>query len=175
MSRICGRPARSFGNWWASISRLIDAPTNAWLLEDESDQRRGDGAGPAPQPIPLPGASRSRSGAPGAALAHALREALHHREGGGEHEAEHGRGSSRRRSAPSATRARAGPRREHRGLVPKTKETTVIRIGRKRRREASIAASTTERPDSRCSFANSTIGIAFFEMSAMAAAVPIWV
>ena len=45
------------------------------------------------------------------------------------------------------------------------KANDVIRIGRSRRRQASSAASTTERPACSSSRANSTIRIAFFDAS----------
>ena len=61
------------------------------------------------------------------------------------------------------------------GIVPRTNENAVIRIGRSRNRHASIAASTRSLPSSSSCFANSTIRIAFLHASPTSTTKPIWV
>ena len=61
------------------------------------------------------------------------------------------------------------------GSTPRMKANEVIRIGRKRARAASTAASTIDLPSARNSRANSTIRIAFFADSAISSTMPIWV
>ena len=61
------------------------------------------------------------------------------------------------------------------GTTPAMKAIDVIRIGRRRRRLASRAASITVRPWSSSSRANSTIRIAFFEASPTSTNRAIWV
>ena len=62
------------------------------------------------------------------------------------------------------------------GATPRMKANDVIRIGRKRARAASTAASMIGLPSlTRCSRATSTIRIAFFADSAMSRMRPIWV
>ena len=56
-----------------------------------------------------------------------------------------------------------------------TKASDVIRIGRRRRRLASIAACTGVRPANSSSRANSTIRMAFFADSPTSTMRPIWV
>ena len=55
------------------------------------------------------------------------------------------------------------------------KANDVIRIGRNRKRQASITASSRGRPSSSISRANSTIRIAFFAASPTSTTKPIWV
>ena len=60
------------------------------------------------------------------------------------------------------------------GSMPTIVESAVIRIGRKRVRPASNAASAMPRPCSRSWFANSTIRIEFFATSPTSITMPIW-
>ena len=64
--------------------------------------------------------------------------------------------------AEHPARRRAGAGACHSGTQPRMNANDVIRIGRRRSRAPSSAASTTARPSSSRSFANSTIRIAFF-------------
>jgi len=59
------------------------------------------------------------------------------------------------------------------GTEPKMKAKEVIRIGRRRRRAPSIAASTSGLPRSYASLANSTIRMAFFAASPISITSPI--
>jgi hypothetical protein len=59
------------------------------------------------------------------------------------------------------------------GTTPRMKAKAVIRIGRSRRRAASIAASTMLSPSSRRRLANSTIRIAFLAERPMSITKPI--
>ncbi|MNC66514.1 hypothetical protein D3C76_1654670 [compost metagenome] len=61
------------------------------------------------------------------------------------------------------------------GTTPMMNAMEVIRIGRRRRRLASIAACTMVRPCISSSRANSTIRIAFFADSPTSTIRPIWV
>ena len=62
------------------------------------------------------------------------------------------------------------------GATPRMKANEVIRIGRKRARAASTAASRIGLPSfTRCSRATSTIRIAFLADKAMSRIRPIWV
>ena len=60
------------------------------------------------------------------------------------------------------------------GTTPRMKAKAVMRMGRSRRRAASIAASTISRPSSRRRLANSTIRIAFLAARPMSITKPIW-
>ena len=60
------------------------------------------------------------------------------------------------------------------GSTPRMKASEVIRIGRKRSLDASIAASTMVIPRSRSCSANSTIRIAFFADSPISMTRPTW-
>jgi len=50
----------------------------------------------------------------------------------------------------------------------------VIITGRKRRSDPSVAASSSGTPRSRCSLANSTIGMPVLAASAISTTMPIW-
>jgi len=60
------------------------------------------------------------------------------------------------------------------GTTPRMKAKAVIRIGRKRRRADSSAASSIPMPPSCLAFANSTIKIAFLAASPISMMLPIW-
>ena len=61
------------------------------------------------------------------------------------------------------------------GITPRMKAKAVIRIGRKRRRADSSAASANPMPSWSClAFANSTIRIAFLAASPISMMLPIW-
>ena len=60
------------------------------------------------------------------------------------------------------------------GTTPRIKVKDVMRIGRKRRRAASTAASRMERPSARRWRAISTMRMAFLAESAMSRTRPIW-
>jgi hypothetical protein len=76
--------------------------------------------------------------------------------------------SVRRISAPA-------PLESKRGTTPRMKAIDVITIGRSRSRQASMVASRTGMPFSRCTLANSTIRIAFLLASPTSTTKPIWV
>src|SRR5271169_4536218 len=61
------------------------------------------------------------------------------------------------------------------GTTPRIKANEVMRIGRKRSRAASTAASTISMPSARFSRAYSTIKIAFLLANAISRMRPIWV
>jgi hypothetical protein len=60
------------------------------------------------------------------------------------------------------------------GATPRMKASDVMRMGRKRSRAASIAASWMERPCARSSVANSTMRMAFLAASPITANSPTW-
>ncbi len=60
------------------------------------------------------------------------------------------------------------------GTTPRMKAKAVIRMGRKRSRADSIAASWTDLPPSCLALANSTIRIAFLAASPTSMMRPIW-
>ncbi len=61
------------------------------------------------------------------------------------------------------------------GTTPRMKANEVMRIGRRRVRAASIAASAISMPSARRSRATSTIRMAFLAPSAISSIRPIWV
>ncbi len=69
--------------------------------------------------------------------------------------------------------AAPAPRAIHSGTQPRMNAKEVIRIGRRRRRAPSRAASTSGRPFSSSSFPNSTMRIAFLAASPMSITRPI--
>ncbi|MCY1180011.1 hypothetical protein D9M73_204380 [compost metagenome] len=67
------------------------------------------------------------------------------------------------------------PELNTRGTTPMMKAIEVIRIGRRRRRQASSTAASGSRPLACLSLANSTIRIAFLHASPTSTIKPIWV
>ena len=61
------------------------------------------------------------------------------------------------------------------GMTPNVNAKEVIRIGRSRRREASMAASVRFRPASCNCLANSTMRMAFLQANPISTTSPIWV
>ena len=76
---------------------------------------------------------------------------------------------------PMICRATApAPLAVHNGTQPRMKASEVIRIGRRRRRAPSMAASASGLPFSNSSLANSTIRIAFLAARPISITRPIW-
>src|SRR2546427_10833430 len=86
--------------------------------------------------------------------------------GGGQHANDHNR-------AQNSSGGRACAEANHNGADPKMKANEVIRMGRKRKRAPSRAASIRSRPFSNSALANSTIRIAFFAARPISTISPI--